>query len=85
MSKRVIDATGDADIASRCGVPLRKTLVEEMIAASVMFHLSGVDKKAFMKEVKDNPQTYSDWPTVNGKLKQVAKKTKCFLLFKRPI
>ena len=81
MSKRVIDATGDADIASRCGVPLRKTLVEEMIAASVMFHLSGVDKKAFMKEVKDNPQTYSDWADGEWEIETSGKEDKMFSPF----
>ena len=81
MSKRVIDATGDADIASRCGAPLRKTLVEEMIAASVIFHLSGVDKKAFMKEVRDNPQTYSDWAGGGWEIETTGKEDKMFSPF----
>jgi len=81
MSKRIIDATGDADIASRCGAPLRKTLVEEMMAASVMFHLSGVDKKAFMKEVKDNPQTYSDWTDGEWEIETSGKEDKMFSPF----
>ena len=81
MSKRIIDATGDADIASRCGAPLRKTLVEEMIAASVMFHLSGVDKKAFMKEIKDNPQTYSDWTDGEWEIETSGKEDKMFSPF----
>ena len=81
MSKCIIDATGDADIASRCGVPLKKTLVEEMISASVMFHLSGVDKKTFMKEVKDNPQTYSDWTNGEWKIETSGKEDKMFSPF----
>jgi len=81
MSKRIIDATGDADIASRCGAPLRKTLVEEMMAASVMFHLSGVDKKAFMKEIKDNPQTYSDWTDGEWEIETSGKEDKMFSPF----
>jgi hypothetical protein len=32
-----------------------------MMAASVMFHLAGVDKKAFIDGVKADPQTYKDW------------------------
>ena len=40
-----IDATGDADVAHRAGAPDRKTPREEMLAASVMFHLAGVDKR----------------------------------------
>jgi hypothetical protein len=34
-----------------------------MQAASVMFHLAGVDKAAFMASVREDPQTYADWST----------------------
>ncbi|GAB5447579.1 MAG: FAD-dependent oxidoreductase [Gymnodinialimonas sp.] len=61
LAKRVIDATGDADVAHRAGAPTQKTPVEDMQAASVMFHLAGVNKSAFMAGVKKDPQTYKDW------------------------
>ncbi len=61
LAKRVVDATGDADVALRAGAPTFKTSVEDMQAASVMFHLAGVDKAAFMAGVKADPQTYKDW------------------------
>jgi len=61
LAKRVIDATGDADIAARCGAPVRKTPREEMMAASVMFSMSGVNKARFIAQVKADPQTYADW------------------------
>jgi hypothetical protein len=61
LAKRVVDATGDADVALRAGAPTFKTPVEDMQAASVMFHLAGVDKTAFMAGVKADPQTYKDW------------------------
>jgi hypothetical protein len=57
----VIDATGDADVAYRAGAMTHKTPVEEMQAASVMFHIAGVDKAAFMAGVQADPQTYKDW------------------------
>ncbi|MGA1438536.1 MAG: FAD-dependent oxidoreductase [Ilumatobacteraceae bacterium] len=60
-ARRVIDATGDADVAHRAGAPTRLTPREQMMAASVMFHLAGVDKQAFMAGVRDDPQTYRDW------------------------
>lgn len=63
LARVVIDATGDADVAVRCGAPAHKTPAEDMQAASVMFHLAGVDKAAFMAEVKADPQTYKDWST----------------------
>jgi FAD-dependent oxidoreductase family protein len=61
LGRRVVDATGDADVATRAGAPFHKTPVEQMMAASVMFHLAGVDKAAFLKGVADDPQTYRDW------------------------
>jgi hypothetical protein len=61
LARRVVDATGDADIAARAGVPVRKTPREEMLAASVMFSMTGVNKRRFLDEVKADPQTYRDW------------------------
>jgi ribulose 1,5-bisphosphate synthetase/thiazole synthase len=61
LAKRVIDATGDADIATRAGAPVRKTPKEQMLAASVMFSMSGVNKRRFIDAVKADPQTYADW------------------------
>ena len=61
LAKRVIDATGDADIAFRAGAPVRKTPKEEMLAASVMFSMNGVDKRRFIEAVKADPQTYAHW------------------------
>ncbi len=65
LAKRVIDATGDADIAARAGAPVHKTPREEMMAASVMFSMTGVNKRRFMEQIKADPQTYKDW-TGNG-------------------
>jgi hypothetical protein len=65
FAKRVIDATGDADIANRAGAPVAKTPKEEMMAASVMFSMSGVNRQRFIEQVKADPQTYRDW-TGNG-------------------
>ena len=61
LAKRVIDATGDADVAARAGAPVRKTPKEEMMAASVMFSMTGVNKIRFLEQVKADPQTYKDW------------------------
>lgn len=61
LAARVIDATGDADVALRAGAPTVMTPKEHMMAASVMFHLAGIDKKKFMAGVRADPQTYRDW------------------------
>jgi ribulose 1,5-bisphosphate synthetase/thiazole synthase len=61
LAKRIVDATGDADVAARAGAPTRKTPKEEMMSASVMFSMTGVNKRRFIDEVKADPQTYKDW------------------------
>jgi flavin-dependent dehydrogenase len=44
LAKRIVDATGDADIAALCGAPYRKTPKEDMLSVTVMFSCSGVDR-----------------------------------------
>ncbi|WP_102223457.1 FAD-dependent oxidoreductase [Acidimangrovimonas sediminis] len=83
LARVVIDATGDADIAHRAGAPTRKTPVEEMQAASVMFHLAGVDKRAFMTAVKADPQTYRDWSTGEWQVETDGKEDAMFSPFLR--
>jgi hypothetical protein len=61
LAKRVIDATGDADIATRAGAPVHKPPKQDMMAVSVMFSMSGVNKRRFIEAVKADPQTYADW------------------------
>jgi ribulose 1,5-bisphosphate synthetase/thiazole synthase len=81
LAKRVIDATGDADIAQRAGVPTFTTPVEQMQAASVMFHLAGVDKKAFLAGVRADPQTYKDWSTGEWEIETSGKEDAMFSPF----
>jgi ribulose 1,5-bisphosphate synthetase/thiazole synthase len=61
LAKRIIDATGDADIAALCGAPYRKTPKEDMLSVTVMFSCSGVDRARFLEYVKANPKKYKDW------------------------
>ena len=61
LAKRVIDASGDADVAYRAGGKTIKTPREEMIAVSVMFSMSGVNKREFIDHIKANPTSYRDW------------------------
>ena len=85
MAKRVIDGTGDADIAHRAGAPTIKTPMEDMQAASVMFHVAGVDKQAFMEGVRQDPQTYSDWSTGEWQVETSGKEDDMFSPFlKKP-
>ena len=83
LARRVIDATGDADIAFRAGAPTRKTPIEEMQAASVMFHLAGVNKQRFMEAVRADPQTYADWAVGEWEIETSGKEDDMFSPFLR--
>ena len=58
---------------------------EEMMAASVMFSMTGVDKTRFMENVKNNPHTYQDWCGPDWSMKTSGKEDKLFSPYlKRP-
>ena len=61
LARRVIDGSGDADIAHFTGAPYRKTPKEEMLPVTVIFSCTGVQKQRFLEYVKANPTTYKDW------------------------
>ncbi len=61
LARRVIDATGDADIAWRAGVPVRKTPREEMMGVTVVFSCTGVNKDKFLDYIAEQKPTYEDW------------------------
>lgn len=83
LAKVVIDATGDADVATRAGAPVGKTPVEAMQAASVMFNLAGVNKAAFMQAVRADPQTYADWSSGEWSVETDGKEDAMFSPFLR--
>jgi len=82
LAKRVHRCYRDADIAARSGAPYRKSPKDEMMAVSVMFSMSGVNKQRFIDAVKADPQTYADW-SGNGEwdYETTARKTSCFPRF----
>ncbi|HEY2441451.1 MAG TPA: FAD-dependent oxidoreductase [Solirubrobacteraceae bacterium] len=83
LARRVIDATGDADVADRAGAPTIKTPPEQMQAASVMFHLAGVDRRAFLEGVRADPQTYADWSAGEWSVQTSGKEDALFSPFLR--
>ncbi|HLH66659.1 MAG TPA: FAD-dependent oxidoreductase, partial [Solirubrobacteraceae bacterium] len=83
LARVVIDATGDADVAHRAGAPTVKTPVEEMQAASVIFHLSGVDPERFLEGVRADPQTYGDWSSGEWLVRTSGKEDELFSPFLR--
>ena len=83
LARRIIDATGDADVAATAGAPYAKTPKEDMMAASVMFSLAGVDKKEFIEHIKADPQTYKDWEGGEWTIETSGKEDKMFSPFLR--
>jgi hypothetical protein len=61
LAKRVIDASGDADVVFYAGAPYRKTVIERMLPLTVMFSVSGVERARFLEYVANNPAKYKDW------------------------
>ncbi len=83
LAKRIVDATGDADVAARAGAPCLKTPREDMMAASVMFSMTGVDKRQFIDAVKADPQTYKDWEGGEWTIETTGKEDDMFSPFLR--
>ncbi len=61
LAKRVIDATGDADLAARAGCPFRKDPKENLETVTVNFGCSGIDLDQFLTYRKKNPSSIADW------------------------
>jgi len=83
LASRIIDATGDADVAALAGAPYVKTPREKMMAASVMFSMAGVDKKKFIEHIKADPQTYKDWEGGEWEIETSGKEDQMFSPFLR--
>ena len=61
MAKRIIDATGDADIAFYAGAPFRKNPKDELMEVSVNYGCSGINIGKFLMYVYLNPGKIGDW------------------------
>jgi len=61
LADRVIDCTGDADIAHFAGAKYRKTNKDEMMGVTTVLNASGVNKSKFLEYTEENPATYKDW------------------------
>lgn len=71
LAKRVVDCSGDADVAALAGAPFTKR--ENLSWVTPLFHMRGVDPEKFKSYIYDELKpTYSDWEgewgmTTNGK------------------
>jgi hypothetical protein len=66
LAKRVIDATGDADLAHCAGAPYRIDPKTELEGVSVNFGCSGVDIQKFLDYTLSNPSSIADWGDESG-------------------
>jgi hypothetical protein len=66
LAKRVIDATGDADLAFRAGAPYRKDPKQQLEGVTVNFGCSGVDIQRFLDYTLNNPSSIADWGDQSG-------------------
>ena len=62
LAKRVIDCTGDADIAALAGAPYSKAPKDKLMSVTTLFHCKGVDTARFRNYIKNELKpSYKDW------------------------
>ena len=61
MANRIVDCTGDADIAYLAGCPYTVLPLSERMGVTQVFNAAGVDKEKFLEYTKKNARTYQDW------------------------
>ena len=66
LARRVIDATGDADVAARAGAPFRIDPKAELEPVSVNFGCSGVNLPALVQYMQKHPSSVADWGDRSG-------------------
>lgn len=64
LAKRVIDCSGDADVAHLAGARTQKLAREHMMGVTTVFNLSGVDCIKFLDYNEKKASTYADWISV---------------------
>jgi len=70
LARRVIDATGDADLAFRAGASYQMAPVDRLEPVSVNFGCSGVDIPKFFSYLAENPSSIADWGDSSGEKEQ---------------
>lgn len=61
LAQRVVDCTGDADVAFRAGCPTTSVPLQDRMGCTSVFGASGVDAARFKEHVAANPATLGDW------------------------
>ena len=66
LAERIIDATGDADIAFFAGAPFRKSPKNELMEVTTNFGCSGINIGKFLMYIYLNPGSFGDWGETSG-------------------
>jgi hypothetical protein len=61
LAKRVVDCSGDADVAHLAGARTQKLAKEHMMGVTTVFNVSGVDCVKFVDYTEKKALTYADW------------------------
>lgn len=62
LAKRVVDCSGDADVAARAGAPFTQRDKKDLMGVTQMFHCAGVNVDKFHKYIEEELKpTYADW------------------------
>ena len=60
-AKRIIDCTGDADVAYFAGAKCRQNKKQDAMGLTQVFNAAGVNTKLFKEHIANNSATYADW------------------------
>jgi hypothetical protein len=66
-AQRVIDCTGDADLAWHAGAPFTREPVEKIMEVTTNFSCSGVNLSRYMLYTKRQKGTMKEWASTSGK------------------
>ena len=72
-AKRVIDCSGDADVAYFAGARCRSNTKKDAMGMTQVFNASGVDTDKFKQHIQEHPATYGDWSEGEWKQETVNK------------
>lgn len=61
LAKRVIDCTGDADVAHLSGAKYNILSTKDRMAVTTVFNCSGINKEKFLEYATKSQKTYNDW------------------------
>lgn len=61
LADRVVDCSGDADVAHFAGAEFTMLPIEKNLGVSQVFNVAGVDKERFLQYTNKRPGTYADW------------------------